>query len=214
MKTLLLSALVALVPSLVMAQAAPAKAPAKAPVKAKAKATAKKAAPKSTAKAAVAKAKTPTPPNAVVAKAQPASRHLYSAAPAIVASVAAAQGGSNDLLALADRVYVGRIACELGAHVTVTADGTAPGHFHVEGKNFKYYMSPVTTTTGTIRLEDTKAGAVWLQIANKSMLMNQKLGQRLADECMSSEQVVVAEAIKRNPPPSVLEPLPAAKQAK
>ena len=216
MKTLLLSALVALVPGLVMAQAAPAKVPAKAPVKAKAKAkaTAKKAAPKSTAKAAVAKAKTPTPPNAVVAKAQPASRHLYSAAPAIVASVAAAQGGSNDLLALADRVYVGRIACELGAHVTVTADGTAPGHFHVEGKNFKYYMSPVATSTGTVRLEDTKAGAVWLQIANKSMLMNQKLGQRLADECMSSEQVVVAEAIKRNPPPSVLEPLPAAKQAK
>ena len=72
-------------------------------------------------------------------------------------------------------------------------------------------MSPVATSTGAVRLEDTKAGAVWLQIANKSMLMNQRLGQRLADECMSSEQVVVAEAIKRNPPPSVFEPLPAAK---
>ena len=29
------------------------------------------------------------------------------------------------------------------------------------------------------------------------MLMNQKLGQRMADECMSPEQYVVAEAIKK-----------------
>ena len=50
-----------------------------------------------------------------------------------------------------------------------------------------------------------KAGAVWLQIANKSMLMNQKLGQRMADECMSPEQFVVAEAIKKAPPQSVFD---------
>lgn len=210
MKTLLVSALMALVPGLVMAQAAPAKA--KAPVK-----TAAKKAAKSAPKAPVAKAKTPA--KAVVAKAKPTSGHLYSAAPAIAASVAAsgaaaaaAQSGlSSDVLAIASRVHVGRIACELGAYVNVAADAQAPGHFHVEGKGFKYYMSPVPTSTGTVRLEDTKAGAVWLQIANKSMLMNQRLGQRLADECMSSEQVVVAEAIKRNPPPSVFDPLPAAK---
>lgn len=210
MKTLLVSALMALVPGLVMAQAAPPKA--KAPVKT----TAKKAA-KSAPKAPVAKAKAPA--KAVVAKAKPTSGHLYSAAPAIAASVAAsgaaaaaAQSGlSSDVLAIAGRVHVGRIACELGAYVNVAADAQAPGHFHVEGKGFKYYMSPVPTSTGTVRLEDTKAGAVWLQIANKSMLMNQRLGQRLADECMSSEQVVVAEAIKRNPPPSVFDPLPAAK---
>ena len=214
MKTLLISALMALVPGLVMAQTAPAKDKAKAPVKT----TAKKAA-KSASKAPVAKAKAKAPAKVVVAKAQPASQHLYSAAPAITASIAASgaaaaaasQTGSTDVMAIADRVYLGRIACELGAHVTVTADPAAPGHFHIEGKNFKYYMSPVATSTGTVRLEDTKAGAVWLQIANKSMLMNQRLGQRLADECMSSEQVVVAEAIKRNPPPSVLEPLPVAK---
>lgn len=66
-------------------------------------------------------------------------------------------------------------------------------------------MIPVATTTGAVRLEDTKAGAVWLQIANKSMLMNQKLGQRMADECMSPEQYVVAEAIKKAPPQSVFD---------
>ena len=114
-------------------------------------------------------------------------------------------------LAIAERVHVGRMPCELGAFVTVTADPATPGHFHVEGKGFKYYMSPVATTTGTVRLEDAKGGAVWLQIANKSMLMNQRAGQRLADECMSPEQVAVADAIKKNPPVSVLDPLPAAK---
>jgi hypothetical protein len=71
-------------------------------------------------------------------------------------------------------------------------------------------MFPVATTTGAIRLEDQKAGAVWLQLANKSMLMNQKLGIRLADECMSPAQVAMAEVLKRNPPPSVLDaPKPA-----
>lgn len=110
-----------------------------------------------------------------------------------------------DRIALADQVHVGRMPCELGAHVTVTPDAQSPGHFHVEGKGFKYHMVPVPTTTGTLRLEDPKAGAVWLQIANKSMLMNQKLGQRMADECMSPAQVQVAEAIKKNPPRSVLD---------
>ena len=108
-------------------------------------------------------------------------------------------------MVVADRVFRGRIACELGAFVNVAADDKNPGYFFVDGKGFKYYMSPVQTTTGSIRLEDKGAGAVWLQVANKSMLMNQKAGQRLADECMSPEQLLVAEAIKKNPPPSWLD---------
>jgi hypothetical protein len=108
-------------------------------------------------------------------------------------------------LAIAERVHVGNLPCELGASVTLTADTKAPGYFDLQGKNFKYRMFPVATTTGAIRLEDKKAGAVWLQLANKSMLMNQKLGIRLADECVSPSQVAVAEAMKLNPPASVLD---------
>lgn len=206
MKMLLVSALMALAPGLVVAQAAPAAA-AKTPAKAAAK-----SAPKNAAKAPVAKAAAPK--KATVAKAQPPSSRaqLKSATNQVATGVIAAEAALSPAeLAIAERVHVGRIPCELGAFVTVSADAAAPGHFHVEGKGFKYHMAPVATSTGTVRLEDTKAGAVWLQIANKSMLMNQKLGQRLADECMSSEQTVVAEAIKRNPPPSVFEPLPATK---
>ena len=116
-------------------------------------------------------------------------------------------------LSIAERVYVGKLPCELGAAVTLTPDAKAPGYFDVQGKNFKYRMFPVPTSTGAIRLEDRKAGAVWLQLANKSMLMNQKIGTRLADECASPEQVAVAEAIKLNPPVSVLDaPKPAASE--
>lgn len=140
-----------------------------------------------------------------VAKAKAGVKAPATAAAAAGAATAAVALGPDEL-SIAQRVHTGRIACELGAHVNVAADAQHPGHFQVDGKGFKYRMVPVSTTTGTVRLEDKQAGAVWLQIANKSMLMNQKLGQRLADECMSPEQFQVAEAIKKNPPPSVLDP--------
>lgn len=121
------------------------------------------------------------------------------------AAVMAPRVLNADELALADRVHTGRIACELGQHVSVTKDGSNAGHFLVSGNGFNFHMSPVGTSTGVVRLEDQKSGAVWLQIANKSMLMNQKQGKRLADECMSPEQLQVAEAIKKSPPPSLLD---------
>ncbi len=157
-------------------------------------------------------AKKTTKPVARKAVTKPKAPVKGAAAAGAVAAVAtAAVALTPDELLIAERVHTGRIACELGAHVNVSAIQQSPGHFQIDGKGFKYSMVPVATTTGTVRLEDKHAGAVWLQIANKSMLMNQKLGQRLADECMSPEQLQVAEAIKKNPPPSVFEPLPSSK---
>ena len=117
-------------------------------------------------------------------------------------------------LAVAERVYTGHIACELGAFVDVQADAKNPGYFDVSGKGFKFHMAPVESRTGAIRLEDAKSGAVWIQIANKSMLMNQKLGQRMADECMGSEQAIVAEGLRKNPQPGLLDAAPTATAAK
>lgn len=112
--------------------------------------------------------------------------------------------GANEL-ALAERVHVGILPCELGNSVHLTPDPNQPGYFDLHMHKAKYRLVPVPTTTGAIRLEDTKAGAVWLQLGNKSMLMNHKLGQRMADECKSPQQIVVAEQIKVAPPPSVLD---------
>lgn len=205
MKSLTASALMLLLPAIALAQSA----------------TDGKAAAKPASKSAQSSAaKTKTAPPVVkktttVAKKSDATSsrtQLRSATSQVAAGIIAAEAAlSPDELAIAERVHVGRMPCELGAFVTVTADTASPGRFHVEGKGFKYYMSPVTTSTGTVRLQDDRSGAVWLQILNKSMLMNQRIGQRLADECMSPEQVVVAEAIKKSPPVSVFDALPASK---
>jgi hypothetical protein len=159
------------------------------------------------AQPAAADAKPAAKPSAAKKPAVSASRtNLKSAAKNVAAGIEAAEAALTPAeLAIAERVHVGNLPCELGASVTLAADAKAPGYFDVQGKNFKYRMFPVATTTGAIRLEDQKAGAVWLQLANKSMLMNQKLGIRLADECMSPSQMAVAEALKLNPPPSVLD---------
>ena len=115
-------------------------------------------------------------------------------------------------LAVAQRVYTGKIQCELGADVTITADDKKAGFFNVSTKGARYRMHPVESRTGAIRLEDPKAGAMWLQIANKSMLMNQKQGLRLADECMAPAQLAFAEEMKKNPPKSLFEGADAAKK--
>lgn len=155
---------------------------------------------------AVATKKAPAAKKAPVAKkGKAAAAAAVAGGAAVVAAGPASEALSTEDLAVAERVHKGRIACELGAFVNVNADTANPGYFIVDGRGFKYHMVPVKTSTGTVRLEDKAAGAVWLQIANKSMLMNQKAGQRLADECMSPEQQQVAEAIRKNPPPSLLD---------
>ena len=112
---------------------------------------------------------------------------------------------SEEDLAVAQRVFTGKVQCELGADVTVTADEKRPGFFTVSTKNVRYRMHPVESRTGAIRLEDPRAGAMWLQISNKSMLMNQKMGLRLADECQAPAQLAVADEMKKNPPKNLFE---------
>ncbi|WP_404302225.1 hypothetical protein [Alicycliphilus denitrificans] len=199
MKTLIASAMLLLAPVWSMAQPATAAQAGKS--------VAKKPAAKP-AKAAKAAHEATT-----VAKAAPTSSRtrLHSGAMQVAAGIAAAEIAlTPEELAVSDEVHTGRMACELGAFVQVERDAQSPGRFYVEGKGFKYHMAPVTSVTGAVRLEDQRAGAVWIQIANKSMLMNQKLGQRMADECMSPQQFTVAEGFKKNPPPSLLDN-PAAK---
>ena len=108
-------------------------------------------------------------------------------------------------LAIAQRIHTGKIQCELGADVTVTADEKKPGFFTVSTKGAKYRMHPVESRTGAIRLEDSNAGALWLQLGNKSMLMNQKLGQRVADECVTPAQREFAAQLQSSGQPGLLD---------
>ncbi len=137
------------------------------------------------------------------------------AAMAVALPVADVAGPLSDAqLALANKVIVGKIPCELAANVILTPDPRSAGRFVLELGREKHFMVPVATSTGAVRLEDTVSGAVWLQLSNKSMLVNQKQGRRLADACMNPEQLLVAQAMERNPGPGLLDaPVSASAQA-
>jgi len=162
--------------------------------------------------AAHASAQVPSPVKKKLVTAKSKSRvELKTQATQMASGMRAADAAlSPQELAIAEHVEVGRIPCELGVVVNVAAVAGVPGYFDVWGKNFKFKMAPVVSSTGAIRLEDQEAGAVWLQLSNKSMLMNYKTGSRLADACMTPLQVAVADAMVKNPPPNLLEPLPVA----
>jgi hypothetical protein len=108
-------------------------------------------------------------------------------------------------MAVAQRVQTGNIKCELGASVDVEADAQKPGFFNLTHNKVKYHMHPVESRTGAIRLEDSRLEAMWLQLGNKSMLMSQKQGLRLADECQAAAQAEFAENMKKNPPKDLFE---------
>lgn len=117
-----------------------------------------------------------------------AAKVAAGAAAGTAAAAAAAPSLSTGQLDAAQRVMVGKADCEFGEHVDVTAVDGKPGHFHLKHKAASYTLVPEETTTGAVRLEDKRAGIVWLQIPSKSMLMNSKLGQRMVDNCQMAQQ--------------------------
>jgi len=95
---------------------------------------------------------------------------------------------SQAQIEIADRVFTGNAQCEFNQQVSVQPIAGKPGHFKVGFKNASYTMVPEETTTGAVRLEDKRAGIVWVQIPAKSMLLNAKAGQRMVDGCQQSQQ--------------------------
>jgi Ni/Co efflux regulator RcnB len=153
------------------------------------KAPAKKAPAKKPAAKKTAAKKAPVRNKATVKKAVEATTPVESASKRL----------TDGELAVARNVYTGNIRCELGTSMSVTEDTNNPGFFNVVSGKDRFYMHPVESRTGAVRLEDPRAGAVWLQLGNKSMLMNQRKGERIADNCQTSQQNEVAEAMRREP---------------
>jgi hypothetical protein len=121
--------------------------------------------------------------------AKPAAKSSAKAHPAAAAAPAPAVVLSASQLETAKRVNTGKMPCEFDQHVSVDPIDGKPGMFKVGFKNQSFTMVPEDTTTGAVRLEDKKNGVVWLQIGNKSMLMNAKIGQRMVDNCKHASQV-------------------------
>ena len=89
---------------------------------------------------------------------------------------AAAQGSSLTL-------KPGNFHCELNQNVLVEKVSADHKTAVLKWGKKNYTMKVVDTSTGALRYEDKASGMVWLMVANKSMLVNAKQGQRLADEC-------------------------------
>ena len=156
-------------------------------------------------------AQTSTTPPASKTKATPTKPRVAQKAPAkpsptLLEEPVHLSALGDELLAVAAQVHTGNMVCEAST-VKVAPILNAQGYFDVHMGKHHYRMAPVASLTGAVRLEDTVLGAVWIQLANKSMLMNQKVGRRMADECQSPAQMVVAEAMAKMPPINILEPL-------
>jgi hypothetical protein len=106
---------------------------------------------------------------------------------------------SDEQLAIAEMVTTGRISCSDGHSVTIAHDAKIKGAFDLKFGNTKYDVEPMPTKSGAIRLEDRKTGIVFMQLANKSMLFNERAGKRLADDCISPNQQAVADQMKSQP---------------
>lgn len=77
----------------------------------------------------------------------------------------------------------GTYRCELKreVHVTQVSDDGRSAILRFNKKD--YPVKAVEARTGALRYEDSGSGLVWLVIVGKSMLLDTKKGEQLANEC-------------------------------
>lgn len=126
-------------------------------------------------------AATPAP-----AKAKPAAKPAAKAPAAPAAKPLPA--ADKEQLDAAERTHYGLYECEFDQKLDVSINPKTPGYVDVKFKNSVFTMKPVLSSTGALRLEDVAGRTLLLQIANKSMLMDTKIGQRMVDNCVHPEQ--------------------------
>ena len=98
-------------------------------------------------------------------------------------------------LLAAKEVFMGESGCEFGQKIKLDANSKHPGYVDLSFNKKTYTMKPVMSATGALRLEDVRSEALMIQIASKTMVMNQKTGQRLVDNCVHpSQKTVTAES--------------------
>lgn len=139
---------------------------------------------------ALAQTAAPAKPAPKAAAAKPAAKPAAKKAAAAKPLPAADQ----TQLDAAERVHYGSYECDFKQTISVAKNAISPGYVDVKFKNKSWNMKPSISSTGALRMEDVKGGALLLQIANKSMLMDTKIGQRLVDACVHEKQRAAAEA--------------------
>jgi hypothetical protein len=99
-------------------------------------------------------------------------------------------------VAASERAYLGNYACEFKESVHIEKHPKVAGYIDVLWQKHRFTMKPVLSSTGALRLEDVTGRTLMIQIANKSMLLDTKIGQRLLDDCVHPEQEKLMAAAK------------------
>lgn len=94
----------------------------------------------------------------------------------------------GEQLAAAAMTHFGPYDCEFNEKVSVEIHTKTDGYIDVKHRNRTWTMKPVLSHTGALRLEDVKGRMLMLQIADKSMLMDTQIGQRVVDNCVHEKQ--------------------------
>ena len=128
---------------------------------------------------------------AAAAASKPAATAKKPAAAAKPAPKAAASKAlpapTPEQLTAADRALKGSYDCDFNQKINVSQN-SSQGYVDVTSGKNKYTMKPILSSTGALRMEDVTGRMLLLQIANKSMLMDTKLGQRVVDNCVHPSQ--------------------------
>jgi hypothetical protein len=95
---------------------------------------------------------------------------------------------SPEQLEAAKLAYLGQYECELKQSIDIQPHAAKAGYVDVHWDKQTFTMKPVLSSTGALRLEDITGRTLMIQIANKSMLLDVKAGQRLVDDCVSPGQ--------------------------
>jgi hypothetical protein len=131
------------------------------------------------------------PAGAQTAPAQPNAKPAPKAAPKAAAapSKKAAPPAEAPLpTASTEQLDAANVAHLGDQKVNLTPYSKAPGYIEMKNKSQAWVMKPVMSSTGALRLEDVKGRMLMIQIANKSMVMDTRIGQRLVDGCVHEKQ--------------------------
>ncbi len=126
---------------------------------------------------------------------------------ATVAAGAAAAAAATTLALASDEqrhaytlAHLGEYQCEFKRMIRVLAHPRQEGYVDLHFDKQVVTARPVLSSTGAVRLEDVKGRYLMVQIAFKSMLMDTKIGQRVADECLHDAHHEARRAAAEAPP--------------
>jgi hypothetical protein len=146
------------------------------------------AAPAQPAKVDSAKPRAGTDKPGGAAATKPAARQAKATKGKTEPEAVIAEADSTQIEAVG-RVYTGSSDCEFNQKISVEPSQKHTGYVELQHGKKSWLMRPVVSSTGAVRLEDVRAEALLIQIGSKTMLLNQKTGQRIVDECRHAKQL-------------------------